>query len=135
MPSGRAFPPAPRPRIAIVDSDRRVQQSLGEVLRVTGDVAVVGAAGDVRHGLELIELEQPDVVVLDPRLPDISAGEAFVSSVRLAWPATRIVLTGWNDARERPDLAASATAFVSKSAPADEFVAAVLDACRDGQLC
>jgi DNA-binding NarL/FixJ family response regulator len=119
--------PGHGPRTVIVDADRRVQQSLAEVLRLTG-VNVVGVAGDVRAGLELVEREHPDVVVIDPSLPDLAAGEAFMSGVRLAWPATQIVLTGWGTRSEQPDVEGHA-AFVSKSASPAEFVAAVVEAC------
>jgi DNA-binding NarL/FixJ family response regulator len=129
MSGGTLFTHASGPRVVIVDADRRVQQSLGDVLRVTGEVIVVGAAGDVRSALELIDRERPDVVVVDPRLPDVSAGDAFIASVRLAWPRTRIVLTGWSDAAEQPRLTASAASYASKSALPEDFVAAVLDAC------
>ena len=111
----------------IVDADRRVRQSLTDVLRLAGGVEVLGSAGDVRAALELVELHRPDVVVIDPRLPDIPPGVALVRGIRLAWPATRIVLTGWGGpetALPGPDLA-----FVAKSAPAEEFVAGVLKAC------
>jgi DNA-binding NarL/FixJ family response regulator len=117
------------PRTVIVDADRRVQQSLAEVLNLTGRVRVVGAAGDVRQGLELVEREHPDVVIVDPLLPDLAAGEAFLSGVRLAWPATQIVVTGWGDRREQPAITERAAAFVSKSGSPEEFVTAVVDAC------
>ena len=117
------------PRTVIIDADRRVQQSLAEVLRLTGRVSIVGTAGDVRQGLELVERERPDVAIVDPRLPDLAAGQAFLSGVRLAWPATQVVLTGWGDRREHPALVERAATFVTKSGSPEEFVAAVVDAC------
>jgi DNA-binding NarL/FixJ family response regulator len=103
-----------------------VQQSLAEVLRVAG-ANVVGTAGDVRAALELISSSEPTVVLVDPRLPDLDAGMALLSSVSLGWPSVRVVLMGWTDAGEArlpADLS-----FVSKSAPSEEFVAAALAAC------
>jgi DNA-binding NarL/FixJ family response regulator len=115
------------PRVAVVDADRRVQQSLAEVLRVAG-VDVVGTAGDVRAALELVSTSAPSVVIVDPRLPDLDAGLALLSSVSLGWPGTRIVVMGWSDAGESrlPD----GVSFVSKSAPTEEFVTAALAACN-----
>jgi DNA-binding NarL/FixJ family response regulator len=115
------------PSVVIIDADRRIRQSLTDVLRLAGGVEVLGSAGDVPAALELMERYGPDVVVIDPRLPDAPAGVALVSGIRLAWPATGIVLTGWVGAESAlpgPDLA-----FVAKSAPAEEFVAAVVEAC------
>ncbi|MBA2265666.1 MAG: response regulator, partial [Chloroflexi bacterium] len=87
----------PSPRVVIVDADRRIQQSLADLLGVTGEVEVVGRAGDVRAALELVERERPDVVLVDPRLPDIDAGLAMITGMARAWPSMRVVMTGWND--------------------------------------
>jgi DNA-binding NarL/FixJ family response regulator len=113
-------------RVAVVDADRRVQQSVAEVLKVAG-VDVVGTAGDVRAALELVSVQKPRVLLIDPRLPDLDAGAALLSSVRLGWPGIRIVVMGWSDDGESRMPAVSS--FVSKSAPSEEFVAAALAAC------
>jgi DNA-binding NarL/FixJ family response regulator len=115
----------PSPRVVVVDADRRVQQSIAEVLRVAG-VEVIGTAGDVRTALELVALTQPSVLLVDPRLPDIEAGRSLLSGLALGWPQLRLVLMGWNDERGGVD---PGLTFVSKTAPPEEFVAATLDAC------
>src|SRR5687767_1298055 len=89
--------PPDAPRVVIVDADRRVQQSLSDLLGLTGQVSVVGHAGDVRAALEEVERVRPDVMLVDPRLPDIEAGVALIAGVSRAWPSLRIVLTGWSD--------------------------------------
>ena len=129
MPPSAATPLPSSPRVVIVDSDRRVQQSLADLLGVTGEVKVVGRAGDVRAALELVELERPDVVLVDPRLPDIEAGLALITGMGRAWPEMRIVLTGWSDTVGHADVHATRTTFVSKSAAPEEFAAAIVDAC------
>lgn len=124
-----AADPTLKPRVAIVDADRRVQQSLADALRLSGLVEMVGCAGDVRSALELVALKEPSVVLVDPRLPDVQAAGTLLSGVELGWPMTRIVLMGWSDLLENPDLACFASTFVAKSAQPDEFVDAVLNAC------
>lgn len=119
------------PPIVVVDADRRIRQSLVDVLRVAGGVEVVGSAGDVRTALSLIEQQRPAIVVVDPRLPDLDAGLALFNSIGLAWPSIRIVATGWVDAFDHPALAAHANAFVAKSASPEEFVRAIVNACTD----
>ncbi len=123
--------PSPRPsvvpRVVIVDSDRRVQASLTDLLALTGRVDVIGAAGDVRSALELVERERPDAVLVDARLPDIEAGEAFISGLQRAWPAIRIVRTGWSDVEGH--CVTPRCAYVSKDATPEEFTAAIADAC------
>lgn len=125
MPSVR---PVSRPRVVIVDADRRVRNSLSELLRVSGQIDVVGGAGDVRAALELVERERPDMVLVDPRLPDLDAGSALVTGLSRAWPDVRVVLTEWTDAQGHGALP-SVQAHVSKDASPEAFVAAILDAC------
>jgi len=122
-----ALPSAPR--VVIVDADRRVMQSLADLLGVTGEVAVVGGAGDVRTALELVDEARPDVVLVDPRLPDIEAGIALIAGLGRAWPSMRIVMTGWGDTTGHAQLVGLPTTYVSKSAPPEEFAAAIVNAC------
>lgn len=124
-----AAEPALKPRVAIIDADRRVQQSLGDALRLTGLVDIVGSAGDTRTALELCARTEPSVVLVDPRLPDVKAATALLNGIQTAWPSTRIVLMGWSDPLENPALTGRAAAFVPKNAQPDEFVDAVLNAC------
>jgi DNA-binding NarL/FixJ family response regulator len=115
-------------RVAIVDADRRVQSSLAEVLRAAG-VSVVGTAGDVRGALELIEDHAASVLVIDPRLPELDAGQALLSSIRLRWPEVRVVLMGWADPSEGGELTTAAP-YVTKSALPEDFVTATVAACN-----
>ena len=93
LQSDGAVPAAP-PRVAIVDADRRIRQSLADVLRL-GGVDVVGTAGDVREALDLNQRLSPSIIIVDPRLPDIEAGAALLSSLHLARPELRLILMGW----------------------------------------
>lgn len=120
---------ASSPRVVIVDEDRRVQQSLADLLRLTGRVDVVGRANDVRSALELVEREDPDVMIVDPRLPDLEAGAALVSSLERSRPNMRIVLAGWSVTPEQPELLTGACSYVSKNGSPEDFIAAMVDAC------
>ena len=124
-------PPLPSvPRVVIVDADRRVLQSLSDLLGVSGEVDVVGRASDVRSALEEIERLNPDAVLVDPRLPDVEAGAALVGGMTRAWPAIRVVLTGWGDAEGRA-LMDGSTCYVRKGSSPEEFLDAIVAGCRD----
>lgn len=116
------------PRVVIVDADRRVQQSLADLLALTGEVVVVGCAGDVRAALKEVERNAPDAVLVDPRLPDVEAGVALIAGMHRAWPNLRIVLTGWSDT-EGHALANGQTRYVGKGGSPEDFVSAIVDAC------
>ncbi len=121
--------PLSAPRVVIVDADRRVQQSLSDLLGLTGEVAVVGHAGDVRSALEEVERARPDVVLVDPRLPDIEAGLALITGMSRARPDLRIVLTGWSDTEGHMQPGVAESCYVSKGSSPEDFVSAIVDAC------
>lgn len=125
----RSTPLSGLPRVVIVDADRRVQQSLADLLAVNGGVTVVGRAGDVRTALETVERTHPDVLLVDPRLPDVEAGRALIAGVRRAWPSLQVVVTGWGPSAGDGELGADTTPSVSKDASPEAFTAAVLQAC------
>jgi DNA-binding NarL/FixJ family response regulator len=115
-------------RIGIVDADRRVRKSLSDVLRLAG-MAVVGAAADVREAVDMIARSDPNLLIVDPRLPDVSDGLSMLVSLQDNRPHLRLVLIGWRDGLGSETGLASA-AHVSKSAAPDEFVRAILSACE-----
>jgi DNA-binding NarL/FixJ family response regulator len=131
MPLSPSSAPSTSPRVVIVDADRRVQQSIADLLGVTGEVEVVGRAGDVRAALEEVQRHRPDVVLVDPRLPDVEAGEALIGGLARAWPSMRIVLTGWSNPDGQSRLGKAANCYVSKGSSPEEFIAAIVDACVD----
>ena len=125
----RPLQPAPQQvptRVAIVDMDRRVRVALAEVLRVAG-LHVVGTAGEARTALKLVE-RGAEILVVDPRLPELTDGHALVETVARDWPEVRVVIIGWGDIGDSP-IGMNTAAFVTKSAEPDEFVAATLAAC------
>jgi DNA-binding NarL/FixJ family response regulator len=127
-PDSRSEPPS-APRVVIVDADRRVQQSLADLLSVDGSVHVVGRAGDVRSALEEVERTHPDVLLVDPRLPDVEAGNALIAGVQRAWPSLQVVLTGWGPSAADGTNGGELIPSISKDASPEAFTAAILDAC------
>jgi DNA-binding NarL/FixJ family response regulator len=115
--------------VVIVDADRRVLQSLTDLLGVSGEVDVVGGAGDVRAALEEIERLHPDAVLVDPRLPDVDAGMALIGGMTRAWPTMRVVLTGWADPSVQFVPGRNGTRYVSKGSTPEEFARAIANAC------
>lgn len=93
-----------------------------------GHLDVVGAAGSVREALELIERSAPNVLIVDPRLPDLDAGLALLRAVQGAWPSLRIVTMGWSDPREEPAML-GVSAYLPKDADPEELVRAACTAC------
>jgi CheY-like chemotaxis protein len=86
--------PSPQPRVLVVDPDERIRESLAGLLGIGHRCVVVGSAGHPASALAQIAADLPDVVVLDPRLPDLTDGRAFVARLREIAPGIRIVVMG-----------------------------------------
>src|SRR3712207_4432122 len=93
----RATPARPQ-RVAIIDMDRRVRAAIAELLQAAG-VEVVGTSGDPAHATDLLE-QGAEILIIDPRMPDLATGQAFISSVNRTWPKVQVVVIGWSDAGE-----------------------------------
>ena len=112
--------------MAIVDMDRRVRSALAEVLLAAG-LDVIGTAAEPNEAWDVLA-GGAEILVLDPRLPELTDGMALIDRVNRQWPHVRVVVMGWGDPGETVFRGSHHT-YVTKSAGPDEFVAATLAAC------
>jgi DNA-binding NarL/FixJ family response regulator len=97
MGADRAGPDAGRLKVLLVDDHEVVRKGLRSLIDSTDDLEVVGEAGSVAEALLQAQRTQPDVVVMDVRLPDGSGIEA-AREIRAHRPATRVlILTSYAD--------------------------------------
>jgi DNA-binding NarL/FixJ family response regulator len=105
-------------RVLIVDDDPLVRSALTLMLGGQGDVEVVGEAGDGRAGVELAGDLQPDVVLMDIRMPQLNGLEATRRLHARPDPPRVIVLTTFDaDDHVVGALAAGADGFLLKDTP------------------
>ncbi|MBV9688459.1 MAG: response regulator transcription factor [Ktedonobacteraceae bacterium] len=84
-------------RLLIVDDHEMVREGLKAMLVSEADFDIVGDAANAEQALELIERLQPDVVLLDIRLPDMS-GIEVCRTVAQRFPRTAVlILTTFTD--------------------------------------
>ena len=112
-------------RVLVVDADERVRESLAGLLSIGGRVAVVGTAGEPGAALELISQEAPDIVMVDPRLPDVDRGLGLIGQVRSVAPGVRILVMSWSDSLEDGLARCGADGFVRKTFRPSELFAAI----------
>jgi DNA-binding NarL/FixJ family response regulator len=115
-------------RVLVVDADDRVRESLSGLLAIGNRLVVVGSAGQSARALELLASESPDVVIVDPRLPEVAGGLKFMERVRSRRPDVRIVVMSWSDGLDDPGLAAASDGFIRKTFRPNDLIAAIIAA-------
>ncbi len=80
-----------RLRIALVDDSEVVRLGLRALLGADRSLEIVGEAGTVAAGVELVARLTPDVVLLDIRLPDGTGFDACRQILQRS-PATRVLI-------------------------------------------
>lgn len=129
--SDSAAPPA-RIRVASVEDDARLRDTIVRLLSEDAQFDVVGAYGIAEEALKALPSLAPDVVLMDINLPGVSGFEA-TRRLKAALPSTQVVmLTAFDDpARIFEALKAGATGYILKRSTSAEIVAAIRDV-RDG---
>ncbi len=127
-----AHVPAPSPdeplRVLVVDSDDRVCESLVGLLSIGDRVTVVGKAGQGGHALDLAQSVRPDVVIVDPRLPEVDGGLAFIRRLRQLCPDVCVLAMGPADHLGSAVLESGADGFLRKTFRPTELIAAIVAA-------
>jgi len=113
-------------RVLIVDDDPLVRSALALMLGGQPDLEVVGEAGDGRAGLAACARLEPDVVLMDIRMPVLGGLEATRDLHRRPDPPRVIVLTTFDaDEHVVGALAAGADGFLLKDTPPARIVDAI----------
>lgn len=113
-------------KVLIVDDHPIVRDGLRGVFAGDADFEVVGEAGDGAEALALVETTNPDVVLMDLRMPKMSGVQA-ITRLRLSHPSVRVlVLTTYDtDSDVHPAIEAGATGYLLKDSPRNDLIRAV----------
>jgi DNA-binding NarL/FixJ family response regulator len=113
-------------RVLVADDHAVVRAGIVSLLSAEPDIEVVGEAVDGDDAVAQALALQPDLVVMDVRMPRLT-GDAATAIIRERAPAVRVlVLTTYeSDASILSAIEAGASGYLLKAAPADELVAGV----------
>jgi DNA-binding NarL/FixJ family response regulator len=113
-------------RVVVADDEELVRTGLRLILDTEPDIEVVGEASNGRHVVEMATALQPDVVLLDIRMPEMDGLEATRLLLGGGSTSKVVVLTTFDlDQYVYDALQAGASGFLLKDAPAHQLVAAV----------
>jgi two-component system, NarL family, response regulator DevR len=84
-------------RVFLLDDHEIVRRGIANLLTAEADIEIVGEAGTAAEALARIPAAQPDIAVLDARLPD-GSGIDVCRDIRSSQPSIRcLILTSYDD--------------------------------------
>ncbi len=122
-------------RVCLVDDQTLVRQGVRSLLELSDEIEVVGEAADGQSAVELIPQLDPDVVLLDMRMPGMSGLEvleALNESGKL--PPTIILTTFDDDALVLAGIKAGAKGYLLKDVSLEELVGGVKTVAAGGSV-
>ncbi|GHO61102.1 response regulator [Ktedonobacter robiniae] len=128
----------PRPiRVVIADDHLMVRKGLRLMLEEEGgeEIKLVGDAADGAAVVAMVEQAQPDVVVMDIRMPGMN-GLAALERIRTMWPHIAVLLLTTYDEDELliQGLQAGASGYFLKETPVETLLDAIRSAARGEML-
>jgi DNA-binding NarL/FixJ family response regulator len=122
-------------RILLVDDQRLMREGLRILLELEPDLKIAGEAGDGQAGLDAYAELQPDVVLMDVRMPGMDGVEA-TWRLRERWPDARVIILTTFDDDEYvfEGLRAGALGYLLKDVSGHDLAEAVRTVAAGGAL-
>ena len=113
-------------RVLLADDQRVVREGLGTLLGLLEGIELVGTAADGEEAVALAAEHDPDVVLMDLRMPRVDGVEAIRRLAARGERPRAIALTTYaDDASVLGALRAGARGYLTKDAGAEQILAAV----------
>jgi DNA-binding NarL/FixJ family response regulator len=122
-------------RVLIADDQPRARKALKALIATIGldgrgddqpAIEVVGEAGDGSETLRLVKEYQPDIVLMDIRMPGMDGLEA-TRLIKQNFRTVQVVVLTMYSSDRTDALAAGADAFLIKGCPSEELEHAILE--------
>lgn len=118
-------------RVLIVDDEVGIRVGLRLLIDGTKGIRVVGEGTDGEAALRLADEHDPDVILMDVRMPGLTGIDAVQRLTDGGARAKVVMLTAFDTEEFLLDaLRAGAVSFLLKDAPPEDIVGAVLDAAQ-----
>ena len=113
-------------RVLIVDDQQLMRDGIASLLKIQDGLEIVGMAANGQEAVELATSQQPDVILMDVRMPVLD-GVAATEQIHRQMPACKIVmLTTFNDeAYVLEALQVGASGYLLKDLPARDLAQAI----------
>lgn len=120
------------PRILLVEDDADFREAVRDMLYDRGFLEVTEAS-DGLDGVQIVQTSEPDVVVMDVRMPRLGGIEAVQVMRRIRPDLPIVLLTAYDDAGiKREALAAGVTGYLLKGCPPASIMVEIMRAWGKG---
>jgi EAL domain-containing protein (putative c-di-GMP-specific phosphodiesterase class I) len=115
-------------RVVLIDDHEMILESMVRLLRDDPQIAVVGTALTAQEGIDVTQVERPDIVIIDYSLTDMDAPDA-ITLLRTMHPSVKVITLSGSD---RPgalyaSMRAGSSGWVKKTRAIQELRDAVLN--------
>ena len=122
-------------RVLLVDDQTLVRQGVRSLLALADGIEVVAEASDGKQAVEVIPQLNPDVVLMDMRMPVMSGLEALQALARLGQLPPTIILTTFDDDQwVLAGIKAGAKGYLLKDVSLEQLVDAIQTVAAGGSL-
>jgi two-component system response regulator DesR len=113
-------------RIVLAEDQALVRGALAALLQLQEDFEVVGEAGDGRAALALVERLQPQILLTDVEMPEMTGLELAQAVQQRKWPIRVVILTTFGRAGYlRRALEAGVVGYLLKDASSEQLASAI----------
>lgn len=120
-------------RVAIVEDDKNYNQALKNIIDFQEDMECVAQFFNGKNALQKLEASEPDVVLMDIQLQDLSGIDIVFKLTELMPGTTFVMCTSFeNDEKIFSALRAGASGYLVKGDPLDKIIQAILEAHKGG---
>jgi len=120
-------------KIAIVEDNRTIRESLAEFVQADPDCRCVCTCATAEEALTMIPKHQPDIVLMDIRLPDLSGIEC-TAQLKQMLPSVQIIMVTVYEDTERifKALRVGACGYLLKRCRPEELISAIREVQQGG---
>lgn len=113
-------------KILVVDDHTLVREGTAKMLELAGEFEVIGQASAAREALDKIKELNPDVVLMDIKMPGINGIEA-TRMIKAEWPEVEVIILSMYDEDEYvvEAVKAGATGYLLKDSSQDDLARAI----------